>query len=96
MLGHTPFDLVNLLICEWEDWITDGFKGKRRIPYAHVIYYLLAKTIGFLEQEMVLRELKSMFPEYKPPDLTDRHRGGRTMRLLHDLVLQEVEAHSGF
>jgi hypothetical protein len=55
VLGHTLFDLADLLICDWEDWIADGFKGKRRIPYAHVIYYMLAKTIGFLEQEMVLR-----------------------------------------
>jgi len=47
VLGHTPFDLVDLLICEWEEWIADGFKGKRRIRYAHVIYYLLSKTIGF-------------------------------------------------
>jgi hypothetical protein len=31
VLGHTPFDLVDLLICEWEDWITNGFKGKRWI-----------------------------------------------------------------
>ena len=109
MLGHTRFDLVDLLICEWEDWIADRFKGKRRIPYAHVTCYLLAKTVGFLEQEMVLRESKSMFPEYKPPGPTDRHRGGRTMRALHDhmtpadianneetdLALQEVEACSG-
>jgi len=49
VLGHTPFDLVDLLICEWEDWIADGLKGKKRIPYAHVICYLLAKTVGFLE-----------------------------------------------
>jgi hypothetical protein len=49
VLGHTPFNLVDLLICEWEDQIVDGFKGKRRIPYAHVIYYLLSKTVGFLE-----------------------------------------------
>ena len=49
VLGHMPFDLVALLICEWEDWITNGFKGKRRISYAHVICYLLAKTVGFLE-----------------------------------------------
>jgi hypothetical protein len=49
VLGHTPFNVVDLLICEWEDWIIDSFKGKRRIPYAHVIYYLLAKTVGYLE-----------------------------------------------
>ena len=33
---------------------------------------------------MVLRESKNMFPEYKPPGPTDRCRGGRTMRALHD------------
>ena len=73
VLGHTLFNLVDLLIYECEDWITDGFKGKR-ILYAHVIYYLLAKTVGFLEQETVLRESKSMFPEYKPLGPTDRRR----------------------
>jgi hypothetical protein len=109
VLGHTPFDLVNLLICEWEDWIASIFKGKGRIPYAHVMCYLLAKTVGFLEQEMVLRESKSIFPDYKSLGLTDRHRGGSTMRALHDdmtptdianneeadLALRELEARSG-
>jgi hypothetical protein len=83
-VGHTPVDLVDLLICEWEDWVANVFKGKRMIMYAHVICYLLAKTIGFPEQETVLRESKSMLPEYKPPDSTDKRRGGRTMRALHD------------
>ena len=89
VLGHiwcwgTTFFLVDLLICEWEDWFADRFKGRRRIPYAHVIYYLLAKTVGFPELETVLRESKSMFLEYKPPGLTDRRRGGHTMRAPHD------------
>ena len=53
--------------------------------------------------------LKSMFPEYKPPGPTDRHRGGCTLRALHDhmapidianneeadLALREAEAHFG-
>lgn len=47
VLGHTQFDIVDLLICEWEDWIADGFKGKRRMPYSHIICYLLAKSIDF-------------------------------------------------
>jgi hypothetical protein len=47
VLGHTLFVLVDLLNCEWEDWIADRFKGKRRIPYAHVMCHLLAKTVGF-------------------------------------------------
>jgi len=49
VLGHTPFDLVDLVICEWEDWIANVFNGKRIIPYAHFICYLLAKITGFLE-----------------------------------------------
>ena len=50
-----------------------------------------------------------MFPEYKPPGLTDRRRGGHTMRAPHDhmtpadianneeddLALREAEAHFG-
>ena len=31
-----------------------------------------------------MRESKSMFPEYKPPGLTNKRRGERTMRALHD------------
>ena len=46
MLGHIEFDIDDLLICEWEDWIVDGFKGKGRMPYVHIICSLLAKTIG--------------------------------------------------
>ena len=45
VLGHIEFDIVDLLICEWEDCIADGFKGKRRMPYVHIICLLLAKTI---------------------------------------------------
>jgi len=70
---------------------------------------MLAKTVGFPEQETVLKESKSMFPDYKPPGPTNRHRGGHTMRALHDhmtladiakneeadLALREVEARSG-
>jgi hypothetical protein len=58
---------------------------------------------------MVLRESKSMFPDYKSPGPTDSCRGGRTMRALYDdmtpadiannedadLALRELEACSG-
>jgi hypothetical protein len=46
VLGHIKFGIVDLLICEWEDWIAGGFKGKGRMPYVHINCSLLAKTIG--------------------------------------------------
>jgi hypothetical protein len=44
VLGHTKFNIVDLMICEWEDHL---MKKKRRIPYAHIICSLLAKIIQY-------------------------------------------------
>jgi len=69
VLGHIEFDIVDLLICEWEDWIADGFKGKRRMPYVHIICSLLAKTIGSPVYCIQLENSRAGFLDYKPPAL---------------------------
>ena len=80
VLGHIEFDIVDLLICEWEDWIADGFKGKRRMPYVHIICLLLANTIGSPIYCVQLENSRVGFPDYKPPMLNDRRRGARGLR----------------
>ena len=77
--------------------------------YVHVICYLQSRTIGYIEQKMVMKESKSMFPVYKPPGPTDRSRGFHGLRAVHDqmttadlasneeadLALREAKACSG-
>jgi hypothetical protein len=35
LVSQTPFDLWDLMLCEMEDTLAEGFKGHRQLPYAH-------------------------------------------------------------
>jgi len=35
LASQTPFDIWDLLLCEIEDTIAEGFRGHRQLPYAH-------------------------------------------------------------
>jgi hypothetical protein len=35
LISQTPFDLWDLMLCEMEDTLAEGFKGHRQLPYAH-------------------------------------------------------------
>ena len=45
ILSHTPFDIVDFLLCGVEESIADGVKAGRQQPYAHIISYLLDRAI---------------------------------------------------
>jgi hypothetical protein len=40
ILTHQPFDIVDLLLAEIEDVITDGMGVARQLPYGHWISYI--------------------------------------------------------
>jgi hypothetical protein len=40
ILTHQPFDVVDLLLDEIEDVITDGMEVARKLPYDHWISYI--------------------------------------------------------
>jgi hypothetical protein len=35
LISQTPFDIWDLMLCEMEDTLAEGFKGHRQLPYAH-------------------------------------------------------------
>ena len=55
-MGHIQFDIVDMLHCEWEEGMADGL-GRHRMPYAHLICFILAQCIGF-PQHMETLEAK--------------------------------------
>ena len=51
---------------EMEDTIADGFKGRRQLPYAHWITFLMLKAVQVRTPEMVVeyRGATTEFPAY--------------------------------
>ena len=47
------FDIWDLLLSEMEDTIAEGFKGRRQLPYAHWITFLMLKAVQVRTLEMV-------------------------------------------
>jgi hypothetical protein len=41
LISQTPFDIWDLMLCEMEDTLAEGFKGYRQLPYAHWICFLI-------------------------------------------------------
>jgi hypothetical protein len=35
LISQTPFDIWDLMLCEMEDTLAEGFKGHRQLPYVH-------------------------------------------------------------
>jgi hypothetical protein len=34
LVSQTPFDIWDLMLCDMEDTLAEGFKGHRQLPYA--------------------------------------------------------------
>jgi hypothetical protein len=41
LISHTSFDIWDLMLCEMEDTLAEGFKGHRHLPYAHWICLII-------------------------------------------------------
>ena len=54
--------------------------------YVHIIYLLLAKTIGSSVYCIQLENARAGFLDYKPPRLNDRRRGARGLRAVYELM----------
>jgi hypothetical protein len=65
LLSQTPFDIWDLLLCEMEDTLTEGFKGHRQLPYAHWICFII-KSACELPPEIraEISDTTTAFPEY--------------------------------
>lgn len=53
MVSQTAFDIWGLILLEMEDVIAEGFKGKRHMPYAHWITFLIWRAISAMPPEAV-------------------------------------------
>ena len=53
-MQQTMFDIWDLLLSEMEDTIVEGFKGRRQLPYAYWITFLMLKAIQVRTPKMVV------------------------------------------
>jgi len=82
IMSHTPFDIVDFLLCEIQDSIADGLKAGRQQPYAHIISYLLDRTIVHHLQNPVRHppaDSPTCYKVYDPPSSKDPRRGQRAL-----------------
>jgi hypothetical protein len=65
LVSQTPFDFWDLMLCEMEDTLTEGFKCHRQLPYAHWIYFLIRCACDLLaEIQAEIFDTMTTFPEY--------------------------------
>jgi len=67
LISKTPFDLLDLIISEIEDTISESFRGRRQLPYAHWITLLVLRARPEPLPAHLQRELTgsdTVFPHY--------------------------------
>ena len=66
LMQQTVFDIWDLLLSEMEDTIAEGFKGRRQLPYAHWVTFLMLNCVQVRTPKLVA-EYKAatiVFPAY--------------------------------
>ena len=65
-MQQTVFDIWDLLLSEMEDTIAEGFKGRRQLPYAHWVTFLMLKCVQVRTPKLVTeyRATTIEFPAY--------------------------------
>ena len=60
------FDIWDLLLSEMEDTIAEGFRGRRQLPYAHWITFLIHRVVTMRPPEMLAKYngATTEFPSY--------------------------------
>lgn len=89
---------MDFILCELEDVIADIIKMSRFMPYAHLISYILASSMGrhvrepgtnlFMESVEEWSNLKCTFPNYRPAKMGDKHHGQWALVPLTTGILQ--------
>jgi hypothetical protein len=65
LISQTQFDLWDLMLCEMEDTLAEGFKGHRQLPYAHWICFIIRSTCELSTKIRVeISDTTIAFPEY--------------------------------
>ena len=73
LMQQTVFDIWDLLLSEMEDTIAKGFKGRRQLPYAHWITFLILKAVQVRTPEMVA-EYRGATTEFLAYNMAQRIR----------------------
>jgi hypothetical protein len=65
LISQTPFDIWDLMLCEMEDTLAEGFKGHRQLPYVHWICFLIRSACDLpAEIRAEISDTTTAFPEY--------------------------------
>jgi hypothetical protein len=65
LVSQTPFDIWDLMLCEMEDTLAEGFKGHRQLLYAHWICFLIRCACDLpAEIRAEISNTTTAFPEY--------------------------------
>jgi hypothetical protein len=65
LISQTLFDIWDLMLCEMEDTLTEGFKGHRQLPYAHWICFIIRSVCNLpAEIRTEISDTTTAFPEY--------------------------------
>jgi hypothetical protein len=65
LISQTPFDIWDLMLCEMEDTLTEGFKGHRQLPYVHWIYFIIRSACDLpAEIRAEISDTTTAFLEY--------------------------------
>jgi len=76
LISKTPFDLWDLIVSEIEDTISESFRGRRQLPYAHWITLLILRARpeplpAHLQRD--LSDADTAFPHYDPRQMLRAH-----------------------
>src|SRR5205085_2380563 len=88
---QTPFDIVDLLLCEMEDIIFDGVRVRRQLAYGHFICHILPALFPRHCLQPV-ESLPEIYSYYRPPRATDKRLGQRAFQAVHQPMGHEVAA----
>ena len=73
LMQQTVFDIWDLLLSEMEDTIAEGFRGRRQLPYAHWITWLIHRAVTVRPPEM-LAEYSGATTEFPAYNMTQMFR----------------------
>ena len=94
ILTHEPFDIVDFILAEIEDVITDGMGVVRQFPYAHWISYICSMIVPAESpiSAPYRHDEAPRFPVYRPTAPQDRRRGRHADRAAMARLSPEVQA----
>jgi hypothetical protein len=65
LVSQISFDIWDLMLCEMEDMLAEGFKGHRQLPYAHYICFLIQCACDLpADIRAEISDTTTVFPEY--------------------------------